>query len=724
MKSRDPDFTIKAFVDRIAERRPHDLGNLKRILRVVVPALAARKDMAFDRDDGGEYEAFVSLAPASWLLDLIECQDGPWAPWLVEAEPEIQLVAAYRKDYRKALNRCIKHAVMSHLMSTAVKGVSVEWLADRAVLAEYLPINQEKLAALVAAGVTERLDKNLLTDPKGAIRAAGNVLNAFNAMGRYFTGLGIVRRQDVTRADLYLPKGSPGAGRSYYRHMEALGATTRASHAHVGWDILAELQPHVPAVAWPDPLGDRQYGLTPKERPPLFVAMMADIRKAVEGCITADTLGILNNMIIRYGGFLKRKLSLDLDEICAGLDSPRKLALLFFGTFPLSEDGDEPLFEVELAKLRDSVEYRQEVIADIGRKIRKHKSNDAPPRANPLVVAFLDWLMDTKREGAAAAVANPLVMVATKYLKADDSQVEWLGEKRKAVRQRNEKKAAKGRKETKNRLSRNPGLYADFVRNFDRLDKNVTRLRTAMDANPDSAPHAGRWALALRDATIFKLLFHSPVRARTIHFAKLDEQVLADEGQLHLTPDVTKNKSEILRNLREFGAFGNLREDVATYVKEARGIILAGRESPYFLATRPCRKEVYDVSGNLMAGYQAVARIVRGVSRKHFPDLLEKARIAELTPHCPRDLLTNFMHTEGGSVDISAAALGDTEETVLRHYRGRTKLNDDKLTDFLDERIGSCQTAESLFKSLEAIMRTSDTPAAKVKRARKLLKGS
>ncbi len=706
------ELTILEFFERIGKNRPQDLPNFKRVIDIVLPALAARQGLPFDPDNHEDREAVMAIAPAHWLLECLTQVGGAYEAWLTDAVPDLLLVKAYNREYRGAFNRCLEHGVMAHVLSTAVKGVGPEWLADRQRLAESLPINDEQRLALIAKGKTEYYGKNLETEARLAKLWARKHLDCFNVFARFMTARCILGRTDVTQDLIH------GAKDSFYNCLADKNASARYYNAKAAWIYLADLLPDVPVVAWPEPGKDREYGLKPDERSPIFSLMLVKMRKAIEDAYEKSTADLCEKAMTLYAGFLKREQGIDEALISQDLGGPQDLALFFLGPFPTPADGRVPDSEVELAMLLDDPGYRRRIV-DWGARNIRHSWSQEAPRANPMLREFLDWHLDRGTGPSAKVYVNPFITICQTYLEAAEIQTQWLAKQRGRVRRKQRDAPPSARKRNKNLVCQAEDLWLKLVEARGRLDKITDKLRAKMEARPGHGPTARAWATAQRDKVAFKMILAYPMRATTFHLMIKGTHILLDTWQIHVRPDQTKGHSEVLRTIPDSGVFGELRQDIQEYLDLAVPILLNGRpETPYFLITNFRGPQILDEEGNLMADDQAFARIIRKLTRTVFKDLLPEG-VRELTPHSFRDLFSDFVVEGGGTLDMIAKALANSPAVAAEHYASRVHKNDKDIHDFVDARVDARKADQTLCKLVSAIIRTPVSPE-QVKKLRKL----
>lgn len=685
----DPKFSVQDLASAIVHRKPKDHANLLRILRIILPAVGAADGMAVDGDlDDAAFDALAASLPASRLLDCLEKNYATWTPWMIEAVPELTKIKAYRTDYRRALVRCLEHAVASGLVTSSARGVAPGWRAARDKLAACLPCSQKALQARLDAGAIDFYGHSLLNRSFKATQTYfRTLLDAFNEMGRFMTGIGVIRPQDVCAAEIY---GSPN---SWYAYRKAgnPAAMSGYSRSRFAWEILSQLEPGWNLVPFPQAQQAREYGLARRNFAPLAERMMALI--LAEPDLKTGTCQNIERAVCRLLGVIHHGVGLDVHAFCSSFETAEELAFVLFAGYPHVDTGVEPEPEAEVRMLFGDEAYRKALLQKIIQASRHHAFQSGPCRRNPILDLYSRFQYDRKVPSILELDLKAFRIVGDRYLRVDPTQKPWITTMiAKAVKTKKTlPPSARARRKQAAAVDRD--LWLKLVAARHRLAEHTVAMRAGMDAalaNPElsSAQKSyarDRWAVAVRDELMIGMLLGFQLRKENIQGMRIGLEIFPDEHRISISPERAKASEWINRHFFDSGPFVDLKALLDIYLEEARPILLDGRnETPYLFLSCHKGQESRDSDGNLRVGSQLLPRVIRDACRNHFADILPPG-VGDFNPHLARDLFARFACSQqDGGVVLAAQALANTPGVVHGSYLTVGRQGDQDVRPFLE----------------------------------------
>lgn len=693
----DPTLTIQGLVEAIqGSAKPHDRKVFPRVLELIVPALGAKLDVAIDAaptEPVATAAGFMAYVPAQALLECLD-DDDKWAPWLVEAVPDLGTIKSYRDDYRRCFNRVLEHAMARCLITAAARGVAPAWHEARNAIKAVVPVSKTRLQAMLTAGVTEVHGFSLNQRGSTATwRRFSLKLTYFNKMARFMTSRGILHPREVRPKHIYGDKDS------LYEAFKAENADAMIGyyHARNAWLILKQLEPGWKLADFPTPLADKQYGM-PLEHPALKLiqeGLEAYERKKVLARSTKEnTLRDLSCLL----GFLQKYQGFDVAAFCKRFDLAEELFFVLLAGFPPIEDGPEPEPADELRRLAEDEDYLEEIVTMIRRANKLHAFKKGDCRRNPFVTLYAEWHIQRGTAAMAERALKMFRMLGDHYLGVHKSQREWLSGLRTRVIDAKKAQPPSERATRKQLAATDDELWDKLVAAWPRLTAHTEERRQdwlAAEAEDSGSSKAERalksWAVALRNELMFGMLLCFTLRKENLQGLRLEaaekrpKSVYPESYTILLPPLDTKATDWIRRVFPEKGPFARLRELLDHYLAEARSVLLGERgETPYlFVSHAGADQSARDEQGDHRVGRERLPAIVRNICKEFFGDILPRD-MDLFNVHLVRDMFSQHAGNYAGGTGITAQGLANTPGTVDRHYRLTDRQGDRKVRRHLE----------------------------------------
>lgn len=713
--SQDLVFTIADFLAFIEQRKPKDHANLLRILRIVVPALAAVDGLAPPHPEDDTFTGFADKLAATRLLDCLVKDGRTWAGWLIAADPELERVAAYRKDYRRCLVRCLDHAIATRHLTTSTRGVAPEWQIARNLLANVLAYDAKRLKARLDNGETELFGHSLVDKPARTIqRYQRSMLDSFNEFARYMTGIGIASPREVRPEHFY---GSPV---SWYavRKKANPAAMMAYSRGRFAWAILQHLKPEWNLADLPTPREDRKYSLPEADLPPL-AARLCELIRALP--LRTGEMNVRHLLCLL--GVLALKLGLDIEGLCALLDDPLDLAFVLFGGYPPTANGRVP--DEEVRRIFVDRTYLYEVVDGIHGVNTLVVARGNRCRANPLLGAYEAWMLANGRHSMLEVGLKQFHLLGVYLLRTDETQRGWIKAMIKATRKTRSNRLPSSRSKKKQAIGADPGLWLKLVGARSRLAEHVTTLREAMNAaavdpklTDEQKRHARmRWATGCRDQLLYGMLLGFLLRKSNLQRLRIGETIFPEERRISLPPVNSKSTRWINKNFYQSGPFADLAALLDTYLLEARPVLLAGRpDTPYLFLPVPSGPESHDEEGFLSVGRELLSRVLRDLGREFLSDVLPPS-LGDFTPHLVRHAFSRHAQRGEDGKAVASQGLSDAPGTIDQHYSETNREWDDRVHEHMEgldhvdrphPRRLSSRRRRALRAEITSILRTGD----------------
>lgn len=675
MKNADPHLTVHDLNVWAKGSRANSFENMLRLERLVLVAVAAHFlviPVAAPTCEA-EWIEFEKQIPARYLAAALDWEsDGrQFAPWLLEACPELLRVPSYGKDYRKAFAHVLRHAFATHTMSLAHVGLSPQWIEALAPLLE-LPCTDETLTLWRERGERQFHGISLERDPKKVKRYACAIRDNTRVLARRLTALGAVAPELVTAETIH------GSDDSFYAQMmkQNPDAGTRITRASQGWAILRENNPAL--IEWPRPSEEREYGYGVEQQHPIFKLMIEEITRLMQEADLADAT-IYNTVqpLIRMFGHHQNTCGRPLDGLFDKDNTSKHVAWLTCAGHPF-DDRERPI-ERQIERVLTETDHRERLIKELPNVNRRHPANGVCA-ANPFVVDFVLRLIREQRADAAGSVLKAVKCVCIRYLGVDKGQLDWIKELGKRVQKAKQKQAPSEQAKRKQAIGDADDLWSTLVAARPRLARHTAACKEKMLADPTTA-NGLSWATAVRDELLVAFLLAFHLRPSNLEKLKLEEDIFPDSYKVWLPDHKMKAQRGVLKDFSR-GYFADLVALFDTYFYEARDVLLDGRGSPYLFVSQRKNFEAKDKDDNLTVGKDFAAHVLAGLFRKFFADLLPPG-YDRLTPGEFRHLFTSHLSQAGMPASLEAQALGHDPQTAQRHYEMIAKQNDGKLSQYV-----------------------------------------
>lgn len=676
----EPEKTILEFRDMIALRKPKEIGNLDRILKVVVPHLGGPiHDVDLGEDSSQQSWQVAAMSPVNRLFDCFSEDRKSWAARLIEVCPELESVKAFRRDYRRCLVRCLKFACDTHFITSSRFGITDEWAVARRELVDRVPHTLASAQQLLDDGIKEVHGHQLPSSNPEHIRTVYQLVIAnFTGMARHMVKLGVDTPEAVKPEHIY------GRADSWYRACTVVNVKASYYHARTGWQILNHAFPEWNLAPWPRPSDEREFIL--RESYPLVETMLKGI--FTNSGLAEASIEDIKVDIRRYLGYLQNILGLDLEGYCRSLAAPEDLAITLFPGFPPTRDGKDPDPEAEMRRIFDDPEYREEQIGKIYRVIKQHETQGAC-RINPFVESFINWNCQRGTAKNALIYLSRIRIVGRRYLKVNSSQYEWWETIKLRTRRIADKLPPSRYKERKEIASLDDELWLKLTAARPKMTAMTQAARRAMEAETDPVRKRKRamsYAVAVRNELLMGLLLGFHLRTKNLEQMKIGTDIFPDQYLIRIPGNRAKvNSAGITKRFFDSGPYADLKDLLDTYLDEARPILLGDRpDTLYLFLTRPVSKnrpanDALETSG--MSRYY-LGYLVRSISRKVFSDILPEG-LDYFGTHIVRDIANNYIFPRAGEVTASQA-LGNTPKTARENYLGSKQGKDIDIRPFIE----------------------------------------
>lgn len=611
----DVSASVKDLIQSYAVQRPSEVPTLYSILKLVVLPALGHRNLKSNR-----IKDLADLTPAFKLYSLIELDGRAWREEVRKRLPPGQ---TYQKAYLRSIKRLIAHGEELGLLEPDEFLLAPEWRllmsALEDVLASDTVSRRSGLKTAFRRLASWASQRALLPSDLPLSDESGRHMRAFHA------------------------EFSPDRDSAFYR-------------ARSAWRRLRETYPDLGLQNWEDDRPILCRGL-PRSQWPISV------QEGLDGMLAGELVPLRNqetrkgyeSTLSIYLGTLM-DLGVDVPALLEDVvDGRRSLRLLFQGMPP----GYRKV---------EGLAHAQQLLSDPAFKTRYLDALEAldgvfegrASDANPLVIAASNALLQGGKVASAFNLFVKTLAINRNALGMTDRHTEWCRKGRQQLSLAT-KRMPSAYALKKRSVFRKPSFWEDLVKARARLRVHTETLdrrwREAMGGQVTALKD--QWAVALRNEVFFGLILCYPLRARNFSMMRLERHYDPAKHRIYFSREETKNDKEIDYELPEGGSLGDLRQLIEVYLNDARPVLLAGRQSPYFFVP------------NRLGGTRIPTRgfnlILGAISRQFLEDVLPDG-VSELNPHLLRHAAANYHLTIGQNLNLAAQILNDSPATVTKSY--------------------------------------------------------
>lgn len=607
--------SLKELILSYAVQRPSEVPSLYSILKTIVLPALGHRNLTTDKA-----KELAATTPAFRLYGLIELDGTAWTRDLRKRLPPGE---TYQKAYLRAIKRVIAHGEELGMLHPDEYAIAPEW--------------RSLIAALDSLSVEYSVGR------RSGLRTAFKRLASWATQNEILPADIPLIDDDGRRMQDFLRTFPPDRDSGFYR-------------ARIAWNLLFEAYPDWGLRAWEEERSLRCRGL-PREQWPFVMQRGLELLlngNRLEVWSEATQKGYESTFAIYLGAL--RDLGIDLEALLTDIVDERMALRLLFQGFPPGYPRTEGVAHVQqlIAAPEQKAGFLDSLQALEG--VYEGRASDS----NPLILAAARAMVEERRVSSAFNLFVKALAINRNVLAMTERHAEWCKKGRNQLSQTVRRMPSAYALKKRN-VFRHPMLWADLVAARTRLRAHTLALEAKWHESLGAQAWSmqDQWAVALRNEIFFGMILCYPLRAANFSKMRLDRHYDCTRHRIFFPREETKNDKDIDYELPEGGSLGDLRELVHVYLEQARPVLLAGRDSPYFFVPNRIGGTCIPTRGfNLILGI---------ISRQFLQDLLPEG-VRELNPHLLRHAAANYHLTIGQNLNLAAQILNDSPSTVTKSY--------------------------------------------------------